>query len=94
MNPYPKPRKLRSRDYKEFVQSLPCSRCGRPGPSHAHHLIGIGHMGGQGTTAGDEYMMPLCAECHGALHLKGVWVRDQWEWVARTQAAYLQEVLG
>jgi len=62
-----KVKQFRSKKYLVWVKSLPCSICGAPADD-AHHLIGVGNMGGMGTKASDVLVMPLCRGCHTELH--------------------------
>lgn len=55
--------------YLEFVRSLPCCACGKPGPSHAHHETGAGR--GKGQKAPDNRTIPLCFQCHRDFHQVG-----------------------
>jgi hypothetical protein len=82
----------RNSQYLAFVRSLPCCVCGGVTDS-AHHIIGVGGMGGVGTKPGDEYTMPVCdgpEGCHGLIHRTPSMWPDQWEWVRRTQQAGLE----
>lgn len=49
------------RDHMLRVKELPCSVCGQPGPSDAHHIL-------EGRTPGrkspDMLAIPLCKSCH------------------------------
>lgn len=85
--------------YLRWVASLPCSACGSEADVQAHHFKGTGRLSGAALKAPDDWAMPLCVECHGALH--ATWTRAQlarqWEWVARTRAlwwALMVEGLG
>jgi hypothetical protein len=46
------------------VRALPCSKCGHPPRSDAHHLTGAG----MGLKASDKTTIPLCRSCHMAWH--------------------------
>ena len=86
-----KQKAFRSKEYLAFVRTLPCSVCGTDQDIVAHHLIGVGGMGGMGTKAPDNYAMPLCATDHHNLH-QMQWQWDiQWEYIARTQAIWIQQ---
>ena len=78
-----KQKKWRSKKYLDFVRSLPCAMCGRPADD-PHHLIGVGGMGGTGTTAPDWTAIPLCRGDHGMMHSNPELWPDQWEHIART----------
>jgi hypothetical protein len=43
------------------VKSLPCSLCGKSGPSDAHHIL-EGRI--QGRKSSDFCVIPLCKDCH------------------------------
>ena len=81
----------RSKSYLKWVRSQDCALCGAPGPSDAHHLIGIGGMGGMGTKAPDSAVMPLCRGCHSRIHrMPELWPK-QWEYIARTLIKAIEE---
>ncbi len=82
----------RSEAYLSWVRTLPCCSCRGPG-GDAHHLIGVGQLGGMGTKAPDSYVMPLCRLCHQAIHNSPEDWPTQWEWVARTVALAIHEGL-
>lgn len=44
--------------YKKYIKSLPCIRCGVPGPSDPMHILGV-DLGGKA-----EHMLPGCRLCH------------------------------
>lgn len=54
----------------------------------AHHFRGAGKLSGTALKAPDDWTMPLCVDCHRALH--AAWTRQQlarqWEYNARTRA--------
>ncbi len=76
----------RSKQYLEWVRDRPCSHCRAPGPSEAHHLIGVtgGTMGGK---ASDVLACPLCSTCHRDLHDGRIELDAQTVWLARTLEA-------
>ncbi len=84
----------RSDNYRKWVSSLPCARCHSLAGSQCHHIKGVGHLSGAGLKAPDQFSMPLCVECHAEIHTKSHpdVVRCQWEWVARTQAAFTEQM--
>ena len=82
--------KWRSKKYLDFVRTQPCAICGRPS-DHAHHIIGIGGMGGMGTKAPDYMTMPLCVAHHTAMHNSDYPWSDQWEHIARTLGKAIDE---
>ncbi len=51
-----------SRAYLDYVKSLPCCHCRRPGRD-PHHLMVKG-ASGMGMTAPDIAVVPLCRICH------------------------------
>ncbi|MGK0545372.1 DUF968 domain-containing protein [Halomonas cupida] len=74
----------RSERYLTFVRSLPCCVCDGPA-TDAHHVIGL-HWGlsGMGTTAPDSFAMPVCRECHQAIHASPEMQARQPEWLTDT----------
>jgi hypothetical protein len=73
----------RDPNYLEWVRSLPCRVCGN-WPSEAHHIRGVGHLGGMGLKATDLAVMPLCSRHHRALHDQGTNRERQFEWAYKT----------
>lgn len=71
----PKPRQKNSRQggifcddrHLSFVRTLPCCVCSKKGVQ-AHHVIARG-MGG--ARRDDRLAVPLCVECHTAVHTFG-----------------------
>ena len=47
----------------EFTRSGPCCVCGKPGPSHPHH---VKHRGSGGS---DRQVVPLCPRHHTEVHM-------------------------
>tara|TARA_R110002110_G_scaffold393274_1_gene606948 strand:+ start:369 stop:647 length:279 start_codon:yes stop_codon:yes gene_type:complete len=84
-----KQKSFRSKKYLAFVRTLPCSICGTDQDVVAHHLIGVGGMGGMGTKAPDNFTLPLCAEDHSKIHQEPELWQDQWEWIAITQSEWI-----
>lgn len=64
-------RPIRDKRYLMWVATLPCCVCKRHGPSECHHLLRGTGQKGMGVKSGDNYCLPLCAECHRALHANG-----------------------
>jgi hypothetical protein len=58
-----KPNTRIRRDHREWINSLPCLRCGRPGPSECAHVRTYTD-GGTSLRPSDRYCLPLCAGCH------------------------------
>lgn len=59
----PKQKPERDEDYLAFIRTLPCSKCGRPAPSCAHHHPLAGHSS-TGSKTSDYRSVPLCCDCH------------------------------
>lgn len=59
----------RNRDHLKRVSAMPCLVCGRI-PSHAHHLR-FAQDRGLSLKVSDEFVVPLCAIDHDALHRAG-----------------------
>jgi len=62
----PKRERWISEKYTKWVKSQPCCGCGNSSDD-PHHIIGHG-QGGMGTKAHDLFTIPLCRQCHDALH--------------------------
>ena len=63
------PRRVRDAEHRQFVAALPCLVCGRT-PSQAHHLR-FAQPRSLGSKVSDEFIVPLCAIHHRALHDDG-----------------------
>ena len=63
------PRRVRDKDHLQFVAGLPCLVCGRR-PSEAHH-IRFAQLRAMSAKPSDEWVVPLCATHHRALHDAG-----------------------
>ena len=63
------PRRVRDKDHLKFVAQQPCLVCGRL-PSQAHH-IRFSQLRALSTKPSDEWVVPLCATHHRALHNAG-----------------------
>ena len=63
----------RDRRYLDHIRSKPCIVCGRVAAerNEAHHLRDITLGSGVAEKVADYYTVPLCRECHQALHDKG-----------------------
>ena len=66
--------------HRAHIRRLPCSGCGRPGPSEAAHVrlsdfggvtVPESERGGTGLKPADRHCVPLCRECHSRQHNKG-----------------------
>ena len=57
----------RDRQYLDFIATLPCILCGKPGPSDPHHTA----SGGMGITGSDYSAIPVCREHHTEIHNTG-----------------------
>ncbi len=68
------PRRVRDKDHLKFVAGQPCAVCGRR-PSQAHHLR-FAQLRAMSTKPSDEWVVPLCATHHRALHNAG----DEEDW--------------
>ena len=84
--------RIENRSYMEWVKGLPCVSCSQPADD-PHHLYGSGYKG-MGTKVPDYLTIPVCRNCHDALHhnVSG-WEEvngSQWEHAAMTmlQAIY------
>ncbi len=75
---------VRSKQYLQWVASLPCSICDNP-QTVAHHLIGVG-QGCMGGKSSDLMTMPLCVKHHQGLHHYGKHKDLQYEFIAKTLA--------
>ena len=72
----PDPRK--DRNHMAALAALPCVACGRR-PVVVHHLLRVdGHSRGMGIKNADKWGLPLCPDCHDALHADG----DEEAWLA------------
>jgi hypothetical protein len=67
-------RRIRDRDHLRYVAQQPCLICGRC-PGHAHHLR-FAQPRALGRKVSDEWVVPLCATHHRALH--GVGDEERW----------------
>jgi hypothetical protein len=58
--------RIEDRKYMDWVKALPCCSCNRPADD-PHHIYGSGYKG-MGTKVPDYFTIPLCRNCHDALH--------------------------
>ncbi|EFA9655626.1 DUF968 domain-containing protein [Escherichia coli] len=94
----PKMQRLSLPDYTAWVKRQRCCGCGKPADD-PHHITGHG-FGGAGIKGHDLFVIPLCRECHQALHND----RKAWEekngsqllWVLKTldRAAGIGALVG
>jgi len=83
-------------DYRRWVASLPCAACGIEADIQVHHIKGVGGLSGVALKASDVWAMPLCVDCHAHLHnnMTRANAQMQWEWAARTMAAFLEALVN
>ena len=72
MTPIPKTTPWRSKKYMEWVSTLPCVICNRPGQSDPHHVRIFGNAG-TGQKPDDCWCIPLCREHHNEIHSIGMY---------------------
>jgi len=65
MNPQPKQKTYRNKDYLNYIRSLPCLICGNP-ESEAHHVRRQYWMASMGRKPHDYVAIPLCRTHHTA----------------------------
>lgn len=58
--------RIEDRSYMDWVKSLRCCACHAPADD-PHHPHGAGFKG-MGTKVPDYWVIPLCRNCHDALH--------------------------
>ena len=63
---FPKPKTYRNKKHLEYIKTLPCHICGKLGPSAPHH-VSLRNTG-MGMKPPDDQTVPLCQECHNAVH--------------------------
>ncbi|WP_051222302.1 DUF968 domain-containing protein [Neptunomonas japonica] len=85
-----KQKAFRSPKYLKWVKSLPCCMC-FGNADDPHHIKGVGHLSGGSMTAPDNFVMPMCRNCHAEMHRNPELWPDQWEYVARTLAQAISE---
>ncbi len=77
--PISAPRRVRDKEHLRYVAQQPCLVCGRS-PGHAHHLR-FAQPRALGRKVSDEWVVPLCATHHRALHGVGDeerWWKERW----------------
>ena len=72
VKPIPKHKRWQSREYLNWVATLPCANCGLEDETIVAHHLKHRHAphggGGIGMKANDYLTMPLCFECHASAH--------------------------
>ena len=92
---YQKQPRFESKRYRDFVTSLECFCCNKPGPSECHHIKGVGGYSGAGMKASDYLSMPLCSACHHKLHICKLPLDMQFVWIAETiDRAFRAGIIG
>lgn len=78
--------RIESRQYMDWVKTLPCCGCGAPADD-PHHITNAG-LRGAGTKVPDFLTIPLCRPCHDSLHDEpSTWEVEngpQWQHAAMT----------
>ena len=93
----PKDPPARAPSFLDFVRTMPCASCGKPGPSEAHHFT----TGGVAMKGSDYFVAPQCVECHrhnvrdgGRSHYPGKTHEESaltlWRSAAKTMALYIE----
>lgn len=60
-------------EHLDFVRSLPCCACLKPGRSEAHHESELApEENGMGKKVSDKWVVPFCGKDHRRRHDKGV----------------------
>ena len=73
----------RSSRYLAFVRDQPCMM-GMQGKVEAHHLRGLGLLGGMAVKSPDWAAIPLSESAHRKMQTDPTLWADQWSMVART----------
>lgn len=79
---------MNPRDYIGLIKSMPCSLCGEPGPSDAHH---IREGMGMAQRNSDYLTIPLCKDCHQGPHNGIHGKRMLWNVMKKTELDLLAE---
>ena len=82
-----KQKPFRSKQYLEYIKSLPCCVTGELG-CDSHHIVGT-KKGGMGTKVGDNFAIPLTRAMHTQLHNDP----KRWELIFGTQQSHLDRTL-
>jgi hypothetical protein len=85
-----KTKPYRSEKYLSFVRSRPCVYCMSKN-TQAHHIRGVGHLGGMGLKAPDWAAYPVCPVCHEEVQKDPSLWPDQFEWALKTVGEAIQE---
>ena len=56
----PKPKRVKDKEYREFIRRKKCIFCGKEPPNQCCHA----HAGGMGTKCSDYRTFPGCFTCH------------------------------
>ncbi|MCW7541459.1 hypothetical protein OOT46_26985 [Aquabacterium sp. A7-Y] len=70
-------------DHMQRVKELPCSVCGAPGPSEAHHIEQGMHL----------VVIPLCQDCHRGSFNGIHGQRRMWLVTKKTELSCLNETI-
>lgn len=87
---FEKEKPWRNKKYLKWVSSQPCYLCGAPA-DEAHHITGIGNLGGMGLKAPDQFTIPTCRGCHRKWHEDWTLLELQWEAICKTMASSIKE---
>lgn len=55
---------IKDKEYSDWIKSLPCAFCGKPGPSQQHHIRNLDGPTGTGIKPSDYVSLPACDLCH------------------------------
>lgn len=82
----------------DAVRQLPCSECGKNGPSQAAHSNLLMHGKGKGIKASDAATFPLCHFCHAEFDNGKEMTKEQrysltMEYLAKTHIALIERGL-
>ena len=87
MSSLQKNKPFRSKQYRDYISSLPCCVTGDT-PSDCHHITGT-KKGGMSTKIGDNYCIPITRSMHTQLHSDP----KRWELLFGTQQSHLDRTL-
>jgi hypothetical protein len=60
-NPFAKVKPIRTKQYREFITTIPCLACSTPNTDPHHEPLGSSTTGGKPS---DLQCLPLCRSCH------------------------------